>query len=395
MYLRDIDWSNENINRAGIIPYFKVGKNIFLGFGINQNNTTVTTIGGTYERGDYDLLDTAIREYNEEVGNNLQNITIEDVMGCIGIISKRSIHIFLEIKNVREKSQPTNEFSMLLWITVEQLKIMSANAELTLNHKNTHAFPFTIALKECRNQIFDFFNMLDSFDTVERNITPKRIPKRVVDSVEKTLSEDINKLREDLTLQSKIYHFGLVITEDKFGVILNDERKYILPIDKLEETIGVINKVEVFKCFSCNSDVLILKNKFGYKINKLYSLEKCIIKNTDNNDEAKNLCAALKTLFLEELDKIRRSEDEANIKISNELELINKYERESFLLHSRFDLKYTARARLNFFEKINNINFDIIKHGSSVVKQMKDWEIRVFIDTKFYKYSRSDSLIYI
>lgn len=393
MYLRDINWSDTHINRAGIIPYYETKGVVFIGLGINQNNTTITTIGGTYESKDFDLLDTAIREYNEEVGNNLPNIGFEDIIGCLALKSERSIHILLKIENIPKNFVATTEFVKLLWVTPKQLKIMSENNLLTLSHKNTRAFPFTVALRECTNQIIDFFESKKFYCDLSRNTKPERSQKQqIIKPIEKTISEDIDQLKKDILKPFKIYHFGLVITENKFGIILNDGRVYIISTDFLKEAITIVNSVQVFKCLACNSDVLTLKNKFGFKMEKLYALERCMTKNTDENPKAQEECTKLKLEFLEKLKQIRDSSNEQNTKIIQELNLINEYESKSYEIHHGYGLKYIANARLNFFEKLNTINIDIISKGSYVFKQhLKEWESKVLVRTNMYEYSRAYS----
>ena len=394
MYVSSIDWSDEMINRAGVIPYYINKNRVFLGLGINQNNTTITTIGGTYESRDFDLLDTAIREYNEEVGENMPNICFEDVVDCMAVKSKRSIHIFLQVNNIPENFKQTNEFVTLLWVTPHQLKIMNDNPKASLNHKNTRAFPFAVALKECVDQIINHFNNIFETNCIRSNKFFER--KKKIIEISKNISiGDLNKLKSDISLESKIYHFGLVITETKFGVIVNDSRIYLIDNSNLEDSINTINKVNVFKCLARNSDVLFLKNRFGFKIEKLHSLERCMIKNTDGNDDAKILCMGLRTEFLSKLELIRNSKDDQDIKIIEELNIINEYERKSYNLHSDLGLKYMANTRLKFFEKINLINNKINTYENFHIHHMKDWEYTIFIYTNFYKYSREKSIIYL
>lgn len=65
--LSEVDLNNPNIYRAGIIPYvFHSNGHISMIFGITMQCDRVSDFGGGREDYDGDLLDTAIREYNEE-----------------------------------------------------------------------------------------------------------------------------------------------------------------------------------------------------------------------------------------------------------------------------------------------------------------------------------------
>ena len=83
--VKSIDWSDENIHRAGIIPIVIEGDEKWIGVCISSYNTSIGTFGGKHEDCDYDLLDTAVREFNEEVGDNFPHITCEDLMDCYAI----------------------------------------------------------------------------------------------------------------------------------------------------------------------------------------------------------------------------------------------------------------------------------------------------------------------
>ena len=47
--VRDIDWSNKNIFRAGIIPIYKDKYATWIGLGVSNFSTNITSIGGSYE----------------------------------------------------------------------------------------------------------------------------------------------------------------------------------------------------------------------------------------------------------------------------------------------------------------------------------------------------------
>jgi len=71
--VKQIRWDNPNIERGGVIPIYIYGGHKWIGFGISNHSAIISPLGGSFEDKDYDLLSTAVREYNEEVGESLRS----------------------------------------------------------------------------------------------------------------------------------------------------------------------------------------------------------------------------------------------------------------------------------------------------------------------------------
>lgn len=83
--VEETNWADPTIERAGICLFYrfdsKSASTTFIGFGINNYSGIISPLGGSFEENDHDLLSTAIREYNKEVGQNFPNLTEESVSG--------------------------------------------------------------------------------------------------------------------------------------------------------------------------------------------------------------------------------------------------------------------------------------------------------------------------
>lgn len=126
-----VNWADEKIDRSGIIPIFRDGEKIFVGLGVSSNTANIITLGGSFEATDYDLLSTAVREYNEEVGKNMRKIKEEDLMGCFAIKSEHDINILFPIEKIPESFEKTEELENIIWITLKQFEIMINNSNLS------------------------------------------------------------------------------------------------------------------------------------------------------------------------------------------------------------------------------------------------------------------------
>lgn len=134
IHVNQVNWASTTISRAGIIPIYDDGVHKWIGLGISKFSGNITTIGGQFEAGDYDLLITAIREYNEEVGFNMPNLTEDDVQNCYAIQSSYSIAIFYPVTEISAiEFVPTDELFDLIWVTPQQLQIMATKQEFILH----------------------------------------------------------------------------------------------------------------------------------------------------------------------------------------------------------------------------------------------------------------------
>lgn len=131
--LSSIDWSSPLINRAGILPIYNDGKYTWLGFGVNKSKSNIITIGGTFENYDHDLLDTAIREYNEETKNILPPITYDTISSSYVIATSYSYTIIYDISNYSPSFEPSDELYGIVWLTLAQFKNIVDNVHVKYN----------------------------------------------------------------------------------------------------------------------------------------------------------------------------------------------------------------------------------------------------------------------
>lgn len=122
-HVSQINWADDTIHRAGIIPFYKKGNKYLVGLGVTNVTAVLVTIGGSFEDRDIDLLATAVREYNEETSSNISEI---DVIDCYAVVHKGNINILLPF-NERPSFLSTNEIERILWLTTAQLRIISNN----------------------------------------------------------------------------------------------------------------------------------------------------------------------------------------------------------------------------------------------------------------------------
>lgn len=131
--VKNTDWSDTNIIRAGIIPYIDVGHTRFYGLGIASDVGDLCDFGGHKELIDKDLLDTAIREYEEESFNLFGKLTREMLMNCLVLKGIDTYEILLPVYGnlynytlTFQKLVGNNkkhEIQNFIWLTYNQLTL--------------------------------------------------------------------------------------------------------------------------------------------------------------------------------------------------------------------------------------------------------------------------------
>jgi hypothetical protein len=136
-----IERKRGDIHRAGIIPWKKEGDDVWFIFGLDAISGDITDFGGTHEYiKDNNLIETAIREYREEV-YNAPDIKYSDVYKSMGIMNKpaKTFEIFPEYRSkwpqmystfLKERSKDDKfEVIDILILNKKQLMIMLGNGE--------------------------------------------------------------------------------------------------------------------------------------------------------------------------------------------------------------------------------------------------------------------------
>ncbi|CAH6420923.1 Hypothetical protein HVR_LOCUS1323 [uncultured virus] len=211
----DIDWSNKDIDRVGVIPIILEFGKRWIGLEVNRITSNITTIGGRFEPKDHDLLDTAVREYNEEVGSNMKHITVEILQTCYAFRSKSSISIFLPLMKRPDKIVPTEELYDMLWVTSKQLRIMAKYQEYRIingakkGESKPKAFIFSRELAQCSNDIADIVDHEDILTPISLSITNR--PRKIRNLDELIIIQDTQRFESDLIINNWRLVFGVVL----------------------------------------------------------------------------------------------------------------------------------------------------------------------------------------
>lgn len=132
-----VDWSLRSIERGGVIPYVYYDRpdrvsdrsGLYFAFCVNKFSGKLSTIGGQFDSAaDYDLLDTVIREYREEVEDNLPDLSYKLVTGSPVIVDEANYTILYKFEDrdiLTREFTPNDEIETIVWLNVKQLKIIS------------------------------------------------------------------------------------------------------------------------------------------------------------------------------------------------------------------------------------------------------------------------------
>lgn len=385
--VNSINWANYNIHRAGIIPIYD---NKWLGFGINNFSANITVIGGSYECEDYDLLSTAVREYNEEVGSNLEHIIEEKLYNCKAIQSEYSISILYPVTNYCVNFTPTEDLHNIIWISSHQLRIMERNQQFRIFKTNkTKAFTFSIDLKLIASKIIQF---MDNYNLQEYRCRSKFIrPKRLEYIVTPEIHKDVKKFIHDAKEFKAWGTTAILATKNKIFIMRGDKTTYILLEQDIPIIIEILYKLHTKFYVSISDDlehplIFTLQNKI-----KISSIEngmnwinkKCII-------------------FLEDVRKLRKSNTMKD-KIQ-ELHMILNHEIIIYQ-HIQKNGMYFNEKRALFLNDLNNVNNLVRIIGPNIsmktikkklnIKCICDSHVDLMVNKGLIKYKRSNSTVWI
>lgn len=349
--VRDIEFNSARINRAGITPiyYDNMKKLVFIGLGISKMSGKLTLIGGSYENLDHDLLDTACREYNEEVGKNMANVKPDDLFDSYAIVTDVSIEILMVVDEINFDFEPTDELSGIFWVSINQLKIIVSKSSTSFKYKNINikAFPLNRYVSDNSRAITSFLKknigillskspqsdkIIDR--KVKRNDTSSNIVLSSYEQLKKNIKEEYNSwLSTSLVIDetntcamicNSVYNTYFFSNEEFHKVIelLCVSQVYIYTHKKYPQLDMYKNKFQ-------KSNILLLRLK------KFQDLEREFIKN------------------------IKATEENVDIyqKIFDQCKLIIDYE---FLLYSQLSKKRKTNNQLSIFKEMNEY---IIKNG--------------------------------
>lgn len=365
--VRDINWSNPDIYRAGIVPICIENGYKWIGLGVSKFSANITTIGGSYETIDYDLLSTAVREFNEEVGDNMRSLIEEAVYNCYALYSDYSLSILLPISRRPHSFKETEELFDLIWVTPQQLRIMATNQTYALfqskrlieeypsNRGNdapaTRAFVFSMDLKFLADGIANAVEDGKCFvraTSTEGFVRPRRITTVIIPKI----STNIDEFMIDSTNYKAWGNTGLVITPDIIGLIRRDRTIYLLPHNEMSSIIDGLNRSHTKTHVSLTSDLSHpLLSRFGSQI-RLASIE---------SDMRRTRIPQMG--FLTELKQFRNQS--SNDRIINELNLIISYEAAIYEAIQQQGTLFNEK-RGCFLKGMNMVNRILARHSSGM-----------------------------
>lgn len=126
-----LNLADEKINRSGIIPYCFVrdsygNDKLLLAFGLTSYSKSLNVIGGGFDesKGDYNIVDTAIREFEEETGNYFKKINRNEILDSYVVKTSNSYSFLWKTEYKVGKLKGDGELSLIVWITPKQLEIL-------------------------------------------------------------------------------------------------------------------------------------------------------------------------------------------------------------------------------------------------------------------------------
>jgi hypothetical protein len=140
--------------RGGIIPVIHLEHETLYCFGLDRSVANVTDLAGQPDASDADILDTCIREFEEESFSVFGHVTREQLHDSPVIVTDRDVLVlwtvpdpepiatYMDRLRQRVRGNPWFEVQGLIFLTVPQLKIMAANQDWRLNG---YASPLSLA----------------------------------------------------------------------------------------------------------------------------------------------------------------------------------------------------------------------------------------------------------
>lgn len=255
MRVRDVDWANPDIERAGIVPIRREGSRILLGFGIAILASNITPIGGGFEDTDYDLLSTAIREFNEEIGHNFHPLVDDAVYNMHAVVSAHNIQILLPVHNWPSSFTATQELEDFIWITPQQLNIMNQRQHYVVPTPigETRPFLFASSLREIASMLVDAM----STDTVFNRVVTDEPFERVQKIKTVTLAGvHIGLLELVQSLNTTKWYHAMLVYDQQNVYVSNDHKvRFIIPIHQMTDIVREIGSRKI-RLFFLNTQAL-------------------------------------------------------------------------------------------------------------------------------------------
>jgi len=167
--VNEINWNDDKYIRSGIIPYIDINNSRFYAFGIANIVGDLCDFGGHREIIDNDLLDTAIREYQEESLNifgilnrkMLENFNVLEGKDTIEILLPVSGSLYYYSQKFQEliNGNKDHELQNIVWLSYDQfnsgLKLINGVNIIFMYEKIRDAFNISSNYKSKINQSSD------------------------------------------------------------------------------------------------------------------------------------------------------------------------------------------------------------------------------------------------
>ena len=272
--VRDINWDDAEIQRAGIVPICRENGNKWIGLGVSKFSGNITTIGGLCEIVDHDLLSTAVREFNEEVGENMRLLKEEEVYNCYALYSDYTLSIFLPILRRPDRFKETEELLDIIWVTPGQLNIMAKNQECELfrgkkeegkkeegkrergryTTPKTRAFMFSMDLEFIALGIARVVKEGRCFDSDVSKVVFER-PRRIAKIIVPKISTSVEEFAEDSEKYKVWGCTALIITDEVVGIMRRDRKMYLLEHDKMSSIMEGVKRSRAKLLVALTSDL--------------------------------------------------------------------------------------------------------------------------------------------
>lgn len=354
LQVRDVDWTNPNVNRASIIPIVNERNYRWIGLGISNHSANLTTIGGGYEKMDHDLLSTAVREWNEEMVPNVSPLSEVDLYKRYAIQSKNFINILLPSSKLM-KFKPTDEIHSIIWVTPSQLKAMHQRQNVILSSSDnkfsekigtkitgTRAYLFSRELAVTADDIVDSIETTDIFTPV-LDRTPFERPKREpTQKISKTIVS-IDQFLKDI--HSGWHAPAVIVTTNHIVISRPNQIVYKLPRIELPKIIQAFNQHHIQILVALSNDIKESPLKSSGLKNQNVLIVEHKLRQTGLYDQI--------DIFKAEIAKSRSLDEDQHIQ--TEVELIFQYEFQTYQKMKR-NKRGFATSRACFLQLLNIIN---------------------------------------
>lgn len=360
--VRDVDWSEFEMNRAGITPIYYDGKYSWIGLGIGRFSAGLACIGGSYDKSlDFDLLSTAVREYNEEIGSVLGIIEESYVINCYCIVSDKTIQILYPVANKNGPFAGNEELYDFIWVTPDQLAAFLRKEHVNLYSK-TLAFSLTRTLKSVSKSTIESVKSGVPFN-IPLDKTPLQRKEKV--SVKSTYIEKntIREFRTDILGRGRWYWVTLALDDENCCIMRDNLVTYFLPKRDLLTALRLLASKNI-KIFVTNNKVKdLLNSEYSTSFSNGVSVESTYQSYYDKYNKDNEMLVA-KTRFVRDIQAIQTNYSGKEILIRECFRMVEaEYELYDFVEQTNL---YFSESRACFLKGIGIINNLLSQVGGSL-----------------------------